>query len=86
MHHIVIGLFEMSQVNPQGLLMCCLGCGRDTKAKGGYCASCGGSRFGGGRGKGEKSRNWKMLAVDPNDDGDVIDSESDNQYHGSHLE
>ena len=30
----------MGQVNPNSELMNCLGCGRDTIRKGGYCAKC----------------------------------------------
>lgn len=28
--------------NPQGLTICCNGCGRDTKSKTGFCAACSG--------------------------------------------
>jgi len=28
------------QINPSGEWMCCLGCGRETRAKLGYCCQC----------------------------------------------
>lgn len=76
----------MAQPNPSGQLFCCLGCGRDTRAKSGYCQNCGGIRFGGGRDRGRKTRDLKTIAADPNDDGDVVDRRSDREYHGSQLE
>lgn len=31
---------QQGQINPNAEWMCCLGCGRETKAKWGYCFRC----------------------------------------------
>lgn len=69
--------------NPKGSLMCCLGCGRDTKSKGGYCHKCAGRSL--ASSKGYKTRAPNVVA-EQDDNDDVIDEKSDYRYHGTHLE
>lgn len=42
---------SQGQSNPCGELMCCIGCGRDTRSKTGFCVQC---RVGGRRNFGMK--------------------------------
>jgi len=75
----------MTSINKGRQLMCCLECGRDTRATTGICQHCYG-RLDRREERGRHARDLKTLEGDPNDDLDVDDSLSDYRYHGSHLE
>ena len=77
----------MSQVNPKGLLMNCLTCGRDTRAKSGVCFRCygkGGHKAGHEDQRGRPARSTQVIGGSPIEDRDD-DDDSDSRYHGSRV-
>ena len=78
----------MASYNPGKEPVCCLRCGRDTRATSGYCTGCGGSNRAFGKGRGYKSRDMRPVWENPLDEteDDIEDNRSDSDYHGSHLE
>ena len=78
----------MAAYNPGKATVCCLNCGRDTRATSGYCSDCGGVGRGFGNGRGRKGRDMQAVWGDNTDETeeDIEDNGSDFDYHGSHLE
>ena len=64
-----------------GMIGCCLGCGRDTSGQSGYCIDCCLGRYRGTRDRGRKCRDPMVVAEHDNEaDTDVPRSEL--RYHG----
>jgi hypothetical protein len=72
----------MDSPNPNGLLVCCTLCGRDTRSKAAVCARCGGGRtFSDERGR--KGRNAKEMTHDPFREAPA--SETGRDYQGGSI-
>ena len=76
-------------INPQGKLINCTVCGRDTEAKYGVCGRCigqgAGQGFGGEEQVGRKARSSQVTGGSPIDDSDddlLTDRTADREYHG----
>jgi hypothetical protein len=67
-------------VNPSGEIVCCLRCGRDTRAKCGYCVICRGEGVSTTEHLDRDSRDLRALGGDPHDF--ESDDTSDSRYHG----
>ena len=69
----------MTSVNPSYKIMCCLGCGRDTKSIIGYCGKCYVNKKGGSHTSDRKGRSCLSTARQYGADGCLDGSVDDNK-------
>lgn len=70
------------QVNPNGRVMNCQGCGKDTKAKSGYCSGCSRGSYSGSEARGRPAQSMQVIAGTPILDSDAEGFDTDREYQG----